>query len=414
MRVPVAVAMILTALFGYAALDGFASALRVLAYVPYQVSTEYTLSVVPLFVLMGALVGHIGVSTRLYQAAEAMFGGLRGSSAMATIGASAAFGAISGSSLATTATIGKIAIPEMQRLGYSDRLATASVAAGGTLGILIPPSVILVVYALLTQLSIAKLFMAGLVPGIVLALLYVGVVLISTLIKPSLAPKSPRLPGRERLRAILGAWETVLLFGGTIGGIVFGIVTPTEAASLGVALALVIGLARRKLCLADFADSLLNTAVTSASIFFLVLGATFFSIFVVQAQIPTAVADWLEAASLGRYTVLLLMLGVYVVLGCFMDGLGMVLATLPVFFPVILSLGFDPIWFGVLVVLVVEIGLITPPVGMNLFVLRNAAPGVNLSDIYVGVWPFLVAQFAMIALLILWPRLSLWLPATLG
>ncbi|MBR9763377.1 MAG: TRAP transporter large permease [Rhodobacteraceae bacterium] len=410
LRVPVAIALMIVGLLGYIGIDSMTSALVVMGSTPLQIATEYTLSVVPLFTLMGILCASMGLSSKLYDAAAACFGRVRGSSALATIGASAAFGAMNGSSLATCATIGKIAVPEMREQGYRDTLIAGSIAAGGTLGILIPPSIIMVVYALITEQSIARLFAAGMIPGVVLACLYFGAVAVTLLFDRDAAPRGRALTLRQRLAALTGAWEAALLFGGTIGGIYAGIFTPTEAASVGVAMALVIGFARGNLTLRSLADALVETAVTSSVLFLIVLGATFFTYFVTQARIPPTLVEFLGGMGLSPVAVLSLMILFYLVAGCFIDGIGMALATVPVFYPVIVGLGYDPIWFGILLVVLIEFGAITPPVGMNLFVIKSVAPDLKFSALYGGILPFLGALIIMILLLIAFPGLALWLP----
>lgn len=410
LRVPVAIALMLVGLVGYTVIDSASSALVVMGSTPFQIATEYTLSVVPLFTLMGILSAFMGLSGRLYAAAAACFGTVRGSSALATIGASAAFGAMNGSSLATCATIGRIAVPEMREQGYKDTLIAGSIAAGGTLGILIPPSIIMVVYALITEQSIARLFAAGMIPGVILAFLYFGAVVVTILMDPSAAPHGKSLSIRQRLRALAGAWEAALLFGGTIGGIYAGWFTPTEAASVGVALAMAIGIVRRTLTLRRLLDALVETAVTSAVLFLIVLGATFFTFFVTQARIPPSLIDFLSGYGLSPLMVLTMIIIFYLIAGCFIDGIGMALATVPVFYPVIVSLGYDPIWFGILLVVMIEFGAITPPVGMNLFVIKSVAPDLKFSALYGGITPFLGAIVIMIILLIAFPQIALWLP----
>lgn len=413
LRVPVAVAMLVVGLVGYTAIDSLPNALQVLSGTPVQIATEYSFSVVPLFVLMSSFCARMGLSSRLYAASGAFFGAVRGSSAFATVGASAAFGAICGSSLATCATIGRIGIPEMRALGYRDTLISGSVAAGGTLGILIPPSIIMVIYALISQQSIAHLFAAGLIPGIILTVLYCVAIVATMLMDPTSAPHERVLNLRERLSALFGAWELVILFGITIGGIYAGFFTPTEAAAVGVFLALVIGVLRRSLKREEILASVVETAVTSSVLFFIVLGATFFAFFIVQARIPTMLIEWLNSAGFSALGVLLLIVVFYLIAGCFLDGVGMMLATVPVFFPVIVSFGYDPVWFGILIVLVVEVGLLTPPMGMNLFVIKSTAPDLKITDIYIGILPFLGALMLMIGILIAAPQVALWLPHVL-
>jgi C4-dicarboxylate transporter, DctM subunit len=410
LRVPVAVAMILAAFAGYTTMAGPFQAFHVMAAVPHQIGTEYTMSVIPLFVLMGTLASQMRLSARLFEGAGALFGHTPGSSAMATIGASAAFGAICGSSLATTATIGRIAIPEMRRTGYKDTLTSGSVAAGGTLGILIPPSIILVIYGIIAELSIERLFAAALIPGLVLAAFYLLTVQVFLLWDPEAAPPSEPRSLLERIRRIGGMWEIAVLFGMSIGGLYAGLFTPTEAASVGAGMALLIGFATRRLSLRQIHSAILEAVVTTATLFFVVLGATLLAYFFIQARIPPLLVQTVAGLNLSPVTVMALLVLCYVIAGCFLEGIGLVLATVPVFFPLVKAIGFDPIWFGVVVVVVVEIGLIHLPVGMNLFVIKAQAPDMDLMAIYKGTLPFLGAQFLLIVLLITFPAIALWFP----
>ncbi len=413
LRVPVGVSLALVGLAGYAAIDSVPSALAVLSFTPLQIVSEHALSVVPLFTLMGLLCARMGLSQRLYSAAAAAFGTVRGSSALATLGASAAFGAMNGSSLASCLTIGRIAVPEMRAQGYRDSLISGSIAAGGTLGILLPPSIVLVVYALITEQSVGRLFAAGIVPGILLTLLYFGAVATVLALDPAAAPRGASLALRDRLRALGSAWEAVVLFGGTIGGIYVSLFTPTEAAAIGVALTLAIGFARGTLDISSVRDALTEATVLSAVLFLVLLGSTYFSYFVVQAQLPQATVDWLTGLGLTPLAVLLMIVVFYVLAGIVLDGIGLVLATVPIVYPVVVSLGFDPVWFGVLLVLMVEIGLLSPPVGMNLFVMKSVAPNLAFRDIYAGVVPFLIGQALLVAILIAVPAVATWLPGVL-
>lgn len=413
LRVPVAIALLSVGLVGYAAISSLDASLNVVGATPLQISSEYTLSVVPLFTLMGILAARMGISGRLYGAAAATFGAVRGSSALATLGASAMFGAMNGSSLASCVTIGRIAVPQMRTEGYRDTIIAGSVAAGGTLGILIPPSIILVVYALITEQSIARLFAAGIVPGILLTILYCLTIFLTVILDRRAAPRGGHLPLHTRLLAVLGAWESVLLFGVTIGGIYAGFFTPTEAASVGVALALVIGFGRRRLSLRDLRESIVESTVITAVLFLILLGATVFSYFIVQARLPQALVGGLEAAGLSATAVLTMVIFFYIVCGCVLDGIGLVLATVPIIYPVMISLGFDPVWFGILLVVLVEFGLLSPPVGMNLFVMKTVAPDLSFRSIYLGVLPFLAAQAVLIGALVAMPGIALWLPGVL-
>lgn len=413
-RIPVAVALGLVGFVGYAAIDGFAKARLVFGAVPLELSSAYTLSVLPLFTLMGALATMAGLSGDLFRASNAVFAGMRGSLAMAAVGASAAFGAVCGSSLATAATMSRISIPQMLKAGYSPALAAGVVAAGGTLGILIPPSLILMIYGIIAQLSIIKLFAAALIPGLVLTTLYLVTVGIWVRFRPEAAPKLPTAGRAESFRLVLSIWDVAVLFAVTFGGIYLGWFSPTEAAAVGAFGALLLGLLRRGFKRGDVTTAFTETTRITANLVLIVLGSTIFSYFVVQTGMAQSVVRGIDAIGLPPLAVMLLLVAFYVFLGCFLEGIGMVLVTVPVLLPLVVSTGYDPIWFGVLLVIVVEIGLIHPPVGMNLFVIRTQAPEISLGAMYRGVLPFLVAPFVLIAILLAWPDIALFLPRHLG
>ncbi len=412
-RVPVAVALSIVGMLGYASIEGWRKALLIVGSTPFDLASGYALSVVPLFILMGQVTSEAGMSAKLFKGAKALFNGFRGAEAMATIGACAGFGAISGSSLATAATMSRIAIPEMRKAGYDDRLSTGVVAAGGTLGILLPPSIIFVVYAIIARQSIAKLFAAGLVPGLVLTILYLGVVVILVKLRPDWARAGASLTWRERVRDVAETWEIALLFGLSIGGMYAGWFSPTEAAAVGAFSASLLALVRKRITLSAFWDCAVRSARTTAMLFFIMIGAFIFSYFIVQTRLPTSLVTYVRQLGLSPTAVMATLVGIYIVLGCFLDGIGMMLVTVPIFFPLIVENGFDPIWFGVLLVVVVEIGLIHPPVGMNLFVIRAQVPDVAIRAIYLGILPFLLAQAALIVLLLAWPQMATWLPELL-
>jgi tripartite ATP-independent transporter DctM subunit len=386
----------------------------VLGSAPFEAVFPYSLSVVPLFVMMGVFAAHAGLSQALYRAVGVFVGHVRGGLAFATVGACALFGAICGSSLATAATMGRVAIPEMRRAGYADSLSAASVAAGGTLGVLIPPSIILVIYGLLTETSIGALFVAAIVPGALGALLYAGAVRVSTALDPDRAPAGPRADWRERRRALSGVWSVVLLFAVVIGGIYFGWFSPTEAAAVGAAGAFLLALLRGGLTRTALADATAEIARTTGMIFLILVGASFFNYFVETSGLPLRVVDWFEALGLGPTGSLILILAFYVVLGCFLDALSMILLTIPFIFPVAEALGFDPVWFGILIVTVAEIGLITPPVGMNLFVVQGTVEGLRQGTVVRGILPFVGADLVRLVLLVSLPGLVLWLPAQMA
>ncbi|HET6519645.1 MAG TPA: TRAP transporter large permease, partial [Geminicoccaceae bacterium] len=378
LRVPVAVAMGVVGAVGFGLLNGWDAAGFVLGVVPLEAVMPYGLSVVPLFVLMGAFAARAGLSASLYRGVNAFLGHYRGGLALATIGACAAFGAICGSSLATAATMARVALPEMRRYGYRDSLAAGAVAAGGTLGVLIPPSVILVIYALVTEQSIGALFAAALLPGLLGTVLYMAAVAVRLRLDPSAGPAGRRFGGRERLRAVAETWPVFLLFALVIGGIYLGWFSPTEAAAVGAAGALLLAWLRGGMTRGEAWAAVLETARTTAMIFLILVGAALFNDFLETAGLPAALAGAVAGSGLPRYAVLVLLMLCYLVLGCFMDSLSMMLLTLPVVFPLVTSLGFDPVWFGILLVTVVEIGLITPPVGLNLFVIQSVDPELRL------------------------------------
>ncbi|MQX35584.1 TRAP transporter large permease [Roseospira navarrensis] len=411
LRVPVAIAMGVVGAVGGWMLNGSASVAFILGSVPFETVFPYSLSVIPLFVLMGVFAARAGLSKSLYEAVHAFIGHYRGGLAMASIGACAAFGAISGSSLATAATMCRVAMPEMRARGYDDRLASATIAAGGTLGVLIPPSVIIVVYAILTEQSIGKMFAAALIPGLLATALYMAAVFIQCWRNPALGPADVRVDWSGRLRALRNVWSVLVLFGLVMGGIYVGLFSPTEAAAIGAAGALLLALIKRTLTLRIFLDCLTETAATSGMIFLILIGTALFNYFVETTGMPQMLVR--EVGNLGwdPIWILALLVVFYIVLGCFMDSLSMILLTLPFVFPLVTSLGFDPIWFGVIMVSVVEVGLITPPVGMNLFVIMAGTPGLRLQVISRGVLAFLAADVVRLALLILIPGLSLWLPS---
>jgi len=412
-RLPIAMALLLVGLGGYAAMDGWRLAILTLGGVPFELAQGYSLSVVPLFILMGAVASRAGMSRELYQASHAVFSG-RGALANATIGACALFGAVCGSSLATAATMARVAVPEMRHFGYSATLAAGSVASGGTLGILIPPSVILVLYAIIAEASVPELFAAALLPGILLALLHIVVVKGWVWLQPSVAPPAgDAMAWSARLRAVLGMWKLAVLFLLAVGGIYLGWFSPTEAAAVGAFGAIVIALLTRTLDWHGLWGALDETIRTTAMLFFVLVGAFLFARFVVITRLPMTLTETVLGWDLPDLGVLLLMVGFYVILGCFLETVSMILITVPVFLPLILEMGLSPVWFGVLVVVVAEVGLITPPVGLNIFVIRNQLPNLPLSVLFRGVLPFLLADAVLIVLLLALPGVALWLPGWL-
>jgi tripartite ATP-independent transporter DctM subunit len=410
LRVPVAIAMGVVGIVGGVAINGWFSLGFVLGSQPFVTVFPYTLSVIPLFVMMGAFAARAGLSASLYQALHALIGHWRGGLASATVGACALFGAVCGSSLATAATMARVAIPEMKAVGYDDRLTAGSVAAGGTLGILIPPSIIMVIYAIMTEQSVGRMFLAGMIPGFMAAGLYMLAVYLIARFRPQAAPQSARASGAERVAAVKQMAPVVVLFGAVMGSIYLGIASPTEAAAVGAFGAIVLAAVRGALTLDVMKESLMETAVTTAMIFMILIGTSVLQFFIETSTLPNLLLDginWLQLPPIG---VVLLILLVYIVLGCFLDSLSMMLITLPIFFPVILKLGYDPIWFGILVTSVVEIGLITPPVGMNLFVIVAVSGTIKFETAAAGVVPFLLADLVRVALLMVFPAITLFLP----
>ncbi|GIX49276.1 MAG: C4-dicarboxylate ABC transporter permease [Candidatus Tectimicrobiota bacterium] len=410
---PIGLAMGLAGTAGTLVLLDARAALALLGQTAYETAITYSLSVVPLFVLMGSFATHAGLSRALYRACHAWLGHRRGGLALATIGACGAFAAICGSSLATAATMTQVALPEMRRYHYSEQLATGAIAAGGTIGILIPPSVILVLYGILTETSIGELFLAGIVPGVLTVLGFMLTVALVTRRRPELGPRGPVTGLGEKLRTLRGVWGTLALFLLVMGGIYLGIFTPTEAAGIGAAGALLLGILARQMTPQLFLQCLVDTVKTTAMIFTILIGAIVFNNFLVLSDLPGVVGRWISTLHVAPHSILVIMLLLYFLMGCALDSLAMVLLTIPIFFPIVAHLGFDPVWFGVIVVMVVELGLITPPIGMNVFVIKGLAPEVGLDTIYRGVVPFVIAQVLLIALLVACPWLATWLPRTM-
>lgn len=412
-RVPVAIAMFLVGLAGVAILRNPTVAFSFLASESFSLSASADLLVIPLFILMGNVATESGMSRKLYDAAYSWIGHWRGGLASATVIGSGGFAALSGSSVASALTMGRVSLGEMERFNYSPRLSTGAVAAGGTLGILIPPSTGFVLYAILTQQSIGRLFLAGVLPGLVLMVLFICTILILTTINPALGPRGPVTSWAQKGRATLGSLPLIGLVCVTIGGIYGGLFSPTEAAGVGALLAILYGLVTRTLSFKGLFAALTDSVSTTAVVMLILIAAHVFGPFLALSHVPTMVGVALTSLPIGPYGILLLILGTYLVLGCFMEGYAMLVLTMPIFFPVVTGLGFDPIWFGVVVVVMLEMGLITPPVGINVFIVKSVAPQVPLSEIFWGVAPFLLAVAALVGLLILWPGLALYLPNTM-
>jgi tripartite ATP-independent transporter DctM subunit len=413
LRIPIALALGVAGFFGYAWFDGLNRAVTMLTAVPAElISNAYSFSVIPLFILMGAAASHSGLSAELFAIAKALARpGARGTLAAATIGACGLFGAICGSSVATAATMGRIAVPEMRAAGYSNELATGSVAAGGTLGILIPPSVILVIYALLAEESVPVLFAAALLPGVLLTCLCIVVVKVLVQIRPDWGPPIDikYAPG-ERLRTVVRAWKVFGIFLLSIGGLYAGWFSPVEAAAIGAGATIMVGVLDRRLGIKELVVSIKETTVVSASLFFIFLGALMYGRFIALTRIPHDLTQWVASLGFSAPTVAIMIVFIYLVLGCFLETVSMVLITVPVFLPLLQAVGYDAVWFGILVVVAVEMGLITPPVGMNLFVIRAQTPDVSIPRIAAGALPFLSAQVILVLILVYWPRFTAILP----
>ncbi|MBN2041995.1 MAG: TRAP transporter large permease [Spirochaetes bacterium] len=411
MRMYIGMAMMVVGFVGTIFLLGPNPALDLLGLLPMCECKAYTLSVIPLFILMGQFAFISGISTDIYKTFYNWMGHMRGGLAMATIVACAFFSAVSGSSLATAATMGMVAIPEMLKYKYNPSLATGAVASGGTLGILIPPSIGFVIYGILTEQSIGKLLMAGLIPGIMLTVLFMLVIFVSAIIKPSLAPRGPKTTMKEKVKSLSGTWGMLLLFAIVIGGIYTGIFTPTEAAGVGAFCSLLIVLFKKKLTYSGFLQCLKETGKMTAFIFFIIIGASVFSYFLALTGIPTSLSGFIAGLSLPKGVILLGIIFVYIILGCVMEVFSVMILTLPIIFPIIQALNFDPIWFGVIVVIVLEIGFITPPIGLNVFVLKGAAPGISVETMFKGIWPFLAMAILAIFILYFFPEIALFIPS---
>jgi C4-dicarboxylate transporter, DctM subunit len=414
LRMNIGFAMCLAGFAGFVYLTSFSAGLSMIGMVTYKTGASYTLTVIPLFILMGqfASTSHLGYD--LYQAVYRWIGFLPGGLAMATVLACACFAAISGSSLATAAIMGMVALPEMKRFNYDDALATGCVAAGGTLGILIPPSTIMVLYGILTEQPIGTLFIAGIVPGILLTLIFLITISILTKRNPLLAPAGPSFPRREKYLALKNTWGVVALFGMVIGGLYTGWFSPTEAAGTGAFGAFLLTAFKGRLNKNDFLKALRETALTTAMVFTILIGANILGYFMTVSRIPEALSGWIAALGLNRYVVMSILCLIYIVLGCLMEGMAIMVLTLPVVFPLVVQMGFDPIWFGVLITLLIEMGLITPPVGVNVFVISGVAKNVPMYTIFRGAVPFFLAMVICMVILIAFPQIALFLPATMG
>ena len=414
LRVPVGMAMGLVGVTGYAWIVGPGPALKLVGQTSMRTVTDYTFGVIPMFMLMGALVSVSGVSRELFKAANSMIGHLRGGLGVATVLACGGFAAICGSSVATAATFSAVAYPEMRRFNYPQSFSTGVIAAGGTLGAILPPSTVLAVYAILTQQDIGKLFMAGIIPGILAMAMYVLTIAVIVRLRPDWLPGGELKPWAERLADLKNVWAPLVLFVFVIGGLYGGFFTPTEAGGVGASGAFILGLLRRKLDGPKIREALLSATRTAAAVFTVLIGALLFGYFLTITQSPQKLTEFLTSLGIGRYGVLALIMVMYLVLGCLMDAMAMIILTVPIIFPVIVHLGFDPIWFGVIIVMTVELGLIHPPVGMNVFVIKSVVKDVSFTTIFKGVLPFILTDILRLIILIAFPMIALWLPTRMG
>lgn len=412
---PIAFVMMLVGFLGISYLTSIHAALPVIAKTVYETASYYPYTIIPLFILMGGFAGSAGITRELYQSFDKWFRRLPGGLGIATISACAFFAALSGSSVAASAAMGTIAIPEMRRFNYAPKLAVGVVAAGGTLSFLIPPSLGFVVYGMLTEQSIGKLLISGIFPGMLLSLAFVTIVVFQVKLNPSLAPATPgEVSFREKLKAFSGIWETLIVFFIVMGGIYGGFINPTEAGAIGATALFVIALLKRKLTFRNLSASLLESGRISVLVLFLVAGANVFSYFLALSTIPIAVSNWMAGLLVSRYIILAIIILIYMMLGCFLDAISMMVLTMPVIFPVIKALGFDPIWFGVICVIMMEAGLITPPVGLNVYTLAGVVKEVPMQTIFRGAMPFLISMIVVVIFITLFPKIALFLPSMMG
>ncbi|MGE0627848.1 MAG: TRAP transporter large permease [Hyphomicrobiaceae bacterium] len=410
LRMPIGISMLLVGIIGFGWLNGWQSALAVLGSYPYSYAANYDLAVIPLFVLMGNFAAASGMSRDLFAAANAWFGHWRGGLASATVVACAGFAAVSGSSVASAVTMGKVCLPEMKRYNYRASLATGTVAAGGTLGILIPPSTAFIIYAILTEESIGRLLLAGVLPGLLLTALFVITIAIWTRIDPELGPSAARSDARTRARSIVQSGPMLVIVGASIGGIYLGIFTPSEAAAVGAFLAMVFAVWRGAINRTSLADVLLETVKTTSFVFLVLIGALVFGPFLALSGLPSMVAGFLVDLELPRVAILAIVLVIYVILGMFLEGFSILVLTLPIVIPIMKALNYDLIWFGVLMVIVLEMGLISPPVGINVFVVKGLVPDVPITEIFKGILPFWVAMVVCVVILVIFPQIATFVP----
>src|SRR5271163_5022980 len=411
LRVPVGMAMGLVGVTGYGYLSGSTPALKMVGQTSMRIVTDYTFGVIPMFLLMGAIVTRSGMSRELFQAANRFVGHWRGGLGIATIAACAGFAAISGSSVATAATFSTVAYPEMRRFDYPQSFATGVIAAGGTLGAMFPPSIVLAVYGLITQQDIGKLFIAGILRRFLAVSMYMMTIAVIGRVRPGFLPAGPRSDWSERLRSLRDVWAALVLFGFVIGGLYSGLFTPTEAGGVGACGAFLISVARGKLKPAGVLAALLQATRTAAAVFTVLIGALLFGYFLTVTEAPQKLTEFMTSLGVGRYDVLALIMLMYLVLGCLMDAMAMIILTVPIVFPVVTALGFDPIWFGIIIVMTVELGLIHPPVGMNVFVIKTAVKDISFATIFKGVLPFIATDILRLVILIAFPSIALTLPS---
>ena len=414
LRMQIGFSMALVGFLGFTVLCSLEASFSILGMVAFKTGTAYSLTVIPLFILMGQFANHSRMGMEIYETVYRWLGFLPGGLAMATTGACAGFAAISGSSLATAATMGMVALPEMKRFKYDDSLATGCIAAGGTLGILIPPSTVLIIYGILTEQPIATLFIAGVLPGLLLSGLFLATIYAMTKYKPSLGPPGPRFTMKEKIYSLKGTWSLLALFLLVIGGLYTGWFTPTEAAGVGAFGAFFITIIKGRLNRDNLRESLTETVKTTAMVFVILIGANIFGYFLTVSQIPDQLSTWIGELGLNRYVVMSMLIFAFIILGCFMEGLAIMVLTIPIVYPMVMEMGFDPIWFGIIITLTMEMSLITPPVGINVFIISGVAKDVPMYTIFRGILPFWFAMLACIILLVIFPHIALFLPTSMG